>query len=63
MLVLVNIITGFLRNKRSENYEEPIDYAIECFCFQGVHIRLKIHIFDSHLDFFLDNMGAVSWNV
>jgi len=59
-LSIVEVITNFLRNKRSKNYREIISNLLTNFQAQGCNMSLKIHFLHSHLDFFPTNLGAVS---
>lgn len=55
-----DVIDGFLGNKRSANYEQLIATMLENFRKIGAHLTLKAHFLKSHLDFFPEQMGAVS---
>jgi hypothetical protein len=47
-------------NKKSENYQEIVDTLLEDFKNLGCRMSIKVHFLHSHLDFFRDNLGAVS---
>lgn len=54
------VIDNFLGNRKSRNYKYLIDTMLENFQEMKVNMSLKIHMMHSHLDFFPENMGAVS---
>lgn len=54
------VVTNFLGNFRSDNYRELISEMIENYKIMGCKMSLKIHFLHSHLDFFPENLGAVS---
>lgn len=51
---------GFLGSKRLPNYKENVDNMLIAFNNIGVRMSLKIHFLHSHLNFFNENLGAVS---
>lgn len=55
-----NISHNFLGNKRAENYEELVQELLSSYQQLGCNMSLKIHFLHSHLDFFPENLGAVS---
>lgn len=55
-----HVIDGFLGNHKSTNYRELITTMLHNFQKIGSHLTLKIHFLKSHLDFFPEQMGAVS---
>lgn len=54
------VIEGFLGNKRYINYKENIEQMLIAFNNIGVRMSLKIHFLHSHVDYFNENLGAVS---
>jgi len=50
----------FLGNRKSPNYHEIVGELLQSYQDMGCNMFLKIHFLDSHLDFFPDNLGAVS---
>jgi len=50
----------FLRNSRTENYKELIEDVLSFHQKLGCNMSLKIHMLQSHLDFFPDNCSMVS---
>ena len=50
----------FLGNERADNYEEIVQQLLESFRELGSRMSLKIHFLHQHLNFFPDNLGAVS---
>lgn len=51
---------NFLGNFRAQNYRDLIQKMLAAFKKMNVKMNLKIHFFESHIDFFPDNLGAVS---
>lgn len=54
------VVNGFLGNNRAENYKELVEKMVSDYGKMGCNMSLKLHIMDSHLDHFKDNMGAYS---
>ncbi|GBN47835.1 hypothetical protein AVEN_80670-1 [Araneus ventricosus] len=50
----------FLGNKQAENYEDLVGDMVKCFRVIGCNMSLKLHVLDSHLNFFPQNLGAIS---
>ena len=50
----------FLGNHKVPNYHEIVGQLLQSYQDMGWNMSLKIHFLDSHLDFFPDNLGAVS---
>ncbi|GBM88421.1 hypothetical protein AVEN_93697-1 [Araneus ventricosus] len=59
-LAFKSVCTHFLGNKKAENYEDLVGDMVKCFRVIGCNMSLKLHVFDSHLNFFLQNLGAIS---
>lgn len=55
-----NIVRNFLGNHRAENYEELVNNLLAAYKNMGCNMSLKIHFLHSNLDFFPQNLGAVS---
>lgn len=55
-----NVVANFLGNHKSDNYKELIDKLILAYKALNCNMSLKMHFLDSHLDFFPENLGAVS---
>ncbi|GBM53251.1 hypothetical protein AVEN_128419-1 [Araneus ventricosus] len=49
------VITSFLRNKKDPNYKSIVEETIKNFKILGL-----VHLLDSHLENFPENLGAVS---
>ncbi len=54
------VATRFLGNKKAKNYKELEENLIKAYKCMGWNMLLKIHVLDSHLNFFPSNCGAVS---
>ena len=50
----------FLGNERPDNYEEIVQQLLVSFGELGSRMSLKIHFLHQHLNFFSDNLGALS---
>ncbi|KAL4721288.1 hypothetical protein ACJJTC_014295 [Scirpophaga incertulas] len=59
-LAFVEVTENFLGNKRSPQYENLINQMLNVYKELGCNMSLKIHFLHSHLDFFKENLGAVS---
>lgn len=55
-----SIVSNFLGNHKSENFESIVKHCVDSYHVMGCNMSLKIHLLDSHLDFFPENLGAVS---
>lgn len=55
-----SVCHNFLGNKKADNYKEIVDELLSAYEALGCNMSLKIHFLHSHLDFFPENMGAVS---
>ncbi|UYV63336.1 hypothetical protein LAZ67_2003775 [Cordylochernes scorpioides] len=55
-----NICKNFLGNVKVENYSDVVNELLLSYKALGCNMSLKIHFLHSHLDFFPDNLGAVS---
>lgn len=54
------VVTGFLGNKKDPNYKSIVADMPENFKQLGCNMSLKVHFLHSHLDYFPENLGAVS---
>ena len=59
-LSLKSVINNFLGNTKSRNHKHLIDNMLQNFQEIKVNMSVENHIMHSHLDFFPENMGAVS---
>ena len=55
-----SVCSGFLGNTRVPDYQACIEKLLKSCEDMGCRMSLKIHFFNSHLNFFLPNLGAVS---
>jgi len=55
-----SVVKNFLGNLKAPNYREIVGELLQSYQDMGCNMSLKIHFLDSHLDFFPDNLGAVS---
>jgi hypothetical protein len=55
-----NVTKSFLGNRKAENYHEIVSDLLMAYKAKGCNMSLKVHFLDSHLDFFPENLGAVS---
>ncbi|GBO18319.1 hypothetical protein AVEN_116117-1 [Araneus ventricosus] len=54
------VTTSFLGNKKDPNYIAIVEEIIKNFKILGCSMILKVHFLDSRLDYFPENLGAVS---
>jgi hypothetical protein len=52
---------AFLGNHKAENYHERVSDLLTAYKAIGCNMSLKVHFLDSHLDFFPENLGAISY--
>jgi len=55
-----SVVTNFLGNKKCAEYVNVVQNCINAYKHLGCNMSLKLHLLDSHLDFFPENLGAVS---
>ncbi|UYV64806.1 hypothetical protein LAZ67_3002039 [Cordylochernes scorpioides] len=55
-----NVCKNFLGSVEVENYRDIVNDLLLSYKALGCNMSLKIHFLHSHLDFFPDNLGAVS---
>ncbi|UYV84923.1 hypothetical protein LAZ67_X004023 [Cordylochernes scorpioides] len=55
-----NVCKNFLGSVKVENYRDIVNDLLLSYKPLGCNMSLKIHFLHSHLDFFPDNLGAVS---
>jgi hypothetical protein len=55
-----DVCSNFLGNNKVGNYPEIVEILLQSHEAMGCNMSLKIHFFYSHLDFFPQNLGAVS---
>ncbi|GBO10078.1 hypothetical protein AVEN_47977-1 [Araneus ventricosus] len=54
------VITSFLGNKKDPKYKSIVEEMIKNFKILGCSLSIKVHFLDSHLEYFSENLGAVS---
>ncbi|GBN80815.1 hypothetical protein AVEN_148430-1 [Araneus ventricosus] len=59
-LAFKSVCTHFLGNKEAENYEDLVGDMVKCFRVICCNMSLKLHVLDSHLNFFPQSLGAIS---
>ena len=59
-LSVKSVINNFLGNTKSRNYKHMVSTMLQNFQEMKVNMLLKIHILHSHLEFFPENLVAVS---
>ena len=55
-----SVVKDVLGNRKTPNYREIVGELLQSYQDMGCNMSLKIHFLESHLDFFPDNLGAVS---
>ena len=51
---------NFLSNRKRDDYVPHLEELLSAYKATGCNMSLKVHFLHSHLDFFLENLGAVS---
>lgn len=59
-LAFRNVCANFLGNKKSDDYVTHVKELLSAYKAMGCNMSLKVHFLHSHLDFFPENLGAVS---
>lgn len=55
-----SVCNNFLGNKKAVNYKQLVNELIKAYENMHCNMSLKLHFLHSHLDFFPQNLGAVS---
>jgi hypothetical protein len=55
-----DVCSNFLGNNKADNCQEIVERLFQSYETMGCNMSLKIHFLHSHLDFFPQNLGAVS---
>lgn len=55
-----SVVANFLGNYKSADYVNVVQTCIRAYRQLGCNMSLKIHLLDSHLNFFPENLGSVS---
>lgn len=55
-----NVVHGFLGNNRADNYNDLVSKMLDSYHKMGCRQSFKIHLLNSHLDFFPEKLGEVS---
>jgi hypothetical protein len=55
-----NVTKSFLGNQKAEIYREIVSDLLTAYKPMGCNMSSKVHFLGSHLDFFPENLGAVS---
>ncbi|GFU71227.1 uncharacterized protein TNCV_3782131 [Trichonephila clavipes] len=54
------VVTGFLGNRKDPNYKALVAELLQNCKILGRNMSVKLHFLHSHLDYFPENLGAVS---
>jgi len=54
------ICKDFLRNHKAAKYQDVVQDLLTTYKAMGCNMSLKIHLLESHLDFFPENLGEAS---
>ncbi|GFW74769.1 uncharacterized protein TNCV_963441 [Trichonephila clavipes] len=54
------VVKGFLGNKKDPNYKALVAELLQNYKILGCNMSVKVHFLHSHLDYFPENLGAVS---
>jgi hypothetical protein len=55
-----DVCSNFLGNNKADSYQEIVERLLQSYEAMGRNRSLKIHFLHSRLDFFPQNLGAVS---
>ncbi|GBN45564.1 hypothetical protein AVEN_270275-1 [Araneus ventricosus] len=58
-LAFKSVCTHFLGNKQAVNYEDLVGDMVKRFRVIGCNMSLKLHVLDSHLNFFLKPLAQL----
>jgi len=56
MVVIKRICKDFLGNNKAANYQDVVQDLLASYKTVGCNMSLKIHLLESHLDFFSENL-------
>jgi len=56
----VEVVHQFMGNYKSNDYEKVVREMVRSFQALGCRMSIKLHFFDSHVDYFSANLGAYS---
>ena len=59
-LAFKNVVTLFLGNVKSPDYQQLVERLLKTYKAQKCNMSLKIHMLHSHIDDFPENLGDVS---
>ena len=59
-LAFKEVLDKFLGNYKDHNYKKVMERMLKAFQALGCRMSLKLHFLHSHLDYFPENLGAVS---
>jgi hypothetical protein len=54
------VVTGFLGNRRADNYKDFVEELPSSYQQLGCNMSVKIHFLSSHLNFFPESCGSLS---
>ena len=54
------VVINFLGNTKADNYRVLVSKLLQAFQILGSNMSVKVHFLHSHVDYFPDNIGAVS---
>ena len=59
-LSFCEVVKNYLGNHRAQNYREIVSNLMKNYKIQKCLMSYKVHLLDSHLDYFLENLGDYS---
>ena len=54
------VVTNFFGNTKAESCRLLVESLLQAFQMLGCNMSVKVHFLHSHVDYFADNLGAVS---
>ena len=59
-IALSQVVSNFLGNTKSLEYKEIVKTLLDTFHKLGCNMSVKVHFLHSHLEYFPENLGALS---
>ena len=54
------VVSNFLGSTKADNYKDLVNALLSTFKKLGCNMSVKVHFLHSHIDYFPQNLGAVS---
>ena len=60
LIAFSEVVSNFLGNTKSPEYKEIVKTLLDTFHKLGCNMSVKVHFLRSHLEYFPENLGALS---